>query len=107
MVVRIAATKTSETLCYAGATFGALAPLYFLLPSGERRLASQTAKWAPRWERNLSYFTPTAEKSIKRVEPPVARAIRSVEGRLPLEKVAKGAERRIQAGFDRWNGKKP
>lgn len=107
MVVRIAATKTTETLCYAGATVGALAPLYFLLPSGERHLANQTAKWAPRWEKNLSYFTPAAEKSIKRVEPPVARTIRAVERRLPLEKVAKGAERRIQAGFDRWNGKKP
>ena len=107
MVLRLAAGKTTETICMAGATATALAPLYFLLPSGEQRLAQQTAKWAPRWEKNLSYFTPAAEKSIKRVEPPVARAVRAVERRLPLEKVAKGAEKRIQWGFDRWNGKKP
>ncbi|KAG7126388.1 hypothetical protein HYQ45_012907 [Verticillium longisporum] len=67
------------------------------------RLASQTAKWAPRWERNISYFTPSAERGIKRVEPPVARTVQAMERRLPLEKMAKGMERRINNGIDRFN----
>ncbi|CRK49003.1 hypothetical protein BN1723_008323 [Verticillium longisporum] len=103
MPPRIPVTKGSETLCYGAATVAALAPLYFMIPGAEQRLASQTAKWAPRWERNISYFTPSAERGIKRVEPPVARTVQAMERRLPLEKMAKGMERRINNGIDRFN----
>ncbi|CRK16701.1 hypothetical protein BN1708_002946, partial [Verticillium longisporum] len=103
MPPRIPVAKGSETLCYGAATVAALAPLYFMIPGAEQRLASQTAKWAPRWERNISYFTPSAERGIKRVEPPVARTVQAMERRLPLEKMAKGMERRINNGIDRFN----
>ncbi|KAJ0163714.1 hypothetical protein CTA2_2532 [Colletotrichum tanaceti] len=106
MAPRIPVTKSTETLCYGVATVGAFLPIYLMLPGAEHRLASQTTKWAPRWERNLSYFTPTAERGIKRVEPPVSNVVRRIDNRLPLERMAKGLDRRIKNGIDRFNNTK-
>ncbi|TDZ34492.1 hypothetical protein C8034_v010163 [Colletotrichum sidae] len=106
MPPRIPATKASETICYGAATVGAFLPFYFMLPGAEQRLASQTTKWAPRWERNLSYFTPTAERGIKRVEPPVSRIVKRIDDKLPLEKMAKGIDKRIKNGIERFNNTK-
>lgn len=104
MPLRLPAPKSREAICYSAAAIGAFAPFYFLVPGADQRLAKQTTKWAPRWERNLSYFTPTAEKGIKRVEPPVARTVQAIDRRLPLEKMAKNVEGRIKTGIERFNG---
>lgn len=83
---------------------GALTPLYLIMPGAEERLAHQTTKWAPRWEKNISYFTPRVERGIQRVEPPVARAVQRIDNRLPLEKMAKRMESGIRRSIDRFNG---
>ncbi|ROT36324.1 hypothetical protein SODALDRAFT_335426 [Sodiomyces alkalinus F11] len=95
------AIKSGEAICYGVATVGGFAPFYFMYPGADQRLANQTAKWAPRWEKNINYVCPTTERAIKRVEPPVARAVRAVEHRLPLERMAKGVERRLRPRFER------
>lgn len=99
--IPISFARPPEALCYSAASVTALAPLYLIMPGAEERLATQTARWAPRWERNISIFSPPFERGIQRVEPPVARAVRRIEHRLPLEKVALGAERRIKNTIDR------
>ncbi|KAJ0298249.1 hypothetical protein Brms1b_013437 [Colletotrichum noveboracense] len=106
MAPRIPAAKSTETLCYGVATVGAFLPIYLMLPGAEQRLAMQTTKWAPRWERNISYFTPAAERGIKRVEPPVSRIVKRIDDRLPLEKMAKGIDKRIKNGIERFNNTK-
>lgn len=85
---------------------GVLTPLYLIMPGAEERLAAQTTKWAPRWERNISYFTPPVSRTIQRIEPPVSRAVQRVEERLPLEKMAKGMEKTIRSSIERF-GPKP
>lgn len=87
---------------------GVLAPLYLIMPGRNEQLhvAKQTEKWAPRWERNISYFTPPVERGVQRIEPPVSRLVQRVDERLPLEKMAKGMEKSIRGGFERF-GPKP
>ncbi|KAK5992969.1 hypothetical protein PT974_06394 [Cladobotryum mycophilum] len=75
------------------------------MPGAEETLARQTTKWAPRWERNISYFIPRAERTIQRIEPPIARAVQKIDDKLPLERMAKGMERRIQNGIARFGPK--
>jgi hypothetical protein len=103
MPPRIPKARSSEMLTYGVAGLGAFAPLWFILPGAEERLAAQTARWAPRWEKNISYLVPRVERGIQRVEPPVSRAVRSLDRRLPLEKWAKGVDRRIKNSIDRLN----
>ncbi|KOS23315.1 hypothetical protein ESCO_006633 [Escovopsis weberi] len=105
-VPRLPAARRSEVVCVGAAGVGVLTPLYLMMPGAEERMARQTAKWAPRWERNIGYFTPRAERTIQRIEPPVARAVQKIPEKLPLEKMAKGMERRIQKGIDRFGPKK-
>lgn len=83
---------------------GVLTPLYLVMPGAEERLSTQTNKWAPRWERNLSYFTPPMEKGVQRLEPPVARMVQRAEERLPLEKMAKSMDKGIKNSIARFNG---
>ncbi|SPO07703.1 uncharacterized protein DNG_10398 [Cephalotrichum gorgonifer] len=92
---------STEAICYSVAGVGALAPFYLLVPGAEDRLAARTARWAPRWEKNISYFTPSVERGVQRVEPPVSRTVRRIEHRLPLEKAALGLDRRIKNGLER------
>jgi hypothetical protein len=101
MAPRIPKARPSEVLCYGIAGVGAFAPFWFILPGAEERLAAQTARWAPRWEKNISYVVPRVERGIKRVEPPVSRAVRSIDRRLPLEKFAQGIDRRIKTSIER------
>ena len=101
MPVRIPAARRTELLSFGIAGVGAFAPFYMLLPGAEERLAAQTTKWAPRWERNISYFTPHTERAIQRVTPPVEKTVKRIDQRLPLEKVTKNAHRRIEKGMDR------
>lgn len=104
MPVRIPAAKRSEIMIIGAAGVGVLAPLYMIMPGAEDKLAKQTTKWAPRWEKNISYFTPATEKGIQRIEPPVARVVQNIDNRLPLEKMAKNVDGRIKRGIERFNG---
>jgi hypothetical protein len=83
----------------AGVT--SLAPFYLMAPSANERLTKQTTKWAPRWERNITFFRTPAERSINRIKPPVEKAVQRLEQRLPLEKVAKRVDRGIKKNLDR------
>ncbi|PNY18344.1 4-coumarate:coenzyme A ligase [Tolypocladium capitatum] len=105
-VPKLPRASASEVLCMGAAGVGVLTPLYLVMPGTEERLAKQTAKWAPRWERNISYVTPSVQRTVQRMEPPVARTVRRVESRLPLEKMAKRVDAGIKSGIDRF-GPKP
>lgn len=105
-VPRLPKAKASEVFVVGAAGVGVLTPLYMIMPGAEERLAAQTVKWAPRWEKNISYFTNPAALAAQRVEPPVSKAVQRIDERLPLEKMTKKVSARIQSGFDRW-GPKP
>ncbi|KAI1054092.1 hypothetical protein LB506_010193 [Fusarium annulatum] len=103
-VPKLPAAKPSEIFCMGAAGVGVLTPLYLVMPGAEERLSNQTNKWAPRWERNVSYFIPPMEKGVQRIEPPVSRIVQRVEDRLPLEKMAKSVDKGIRSGIARFNG---
>ncbi|KAK3324767.1 hypothetical protein B0T19DRAFT_238589 [Cercophora scortea] len=100
MPVRIPAAGASEALCFGAAGIGAFAPFYMMLPGAEERVARQTVKWAPRWERNITFFKSPVERSIQRVTPPVARTVQKVDHKLPLEKMAQRTDRGIKKTTD-------
>ena len=100
MPVRIPKARTSEVLCFGAAGVGAFAPFYMLLPGAEERLAKQTVYWAPRWERNITFFKSPVERSVQRITPPVAKTVQRIDRGLPLEKVAKKSESRIKKNFE-------
>ncbi|KAI8634368.1 hypothetical protein F5Y19DRAFT_413194 [Xylariaceae sp. FL1651] len=101
MPVRIPKARGTETAIFGIAGVGAFAPFYFMLPGAEERLATQTARWAPRWERNISYFTHPAQRIAQRAEPPISRTVKKIDDKLPLEKVAQNVDRRIRKSIDR------
>lgn len=103
-IPKLPGAKRSEILVMGAAGVGVLAPLYMLMPGAEERLANQTTKWAPRWEKNISFFIPPVEKGVQRIEPPVARAVQKIDERLPLEQMAKGVDTRIRNGIARFGG---
>ncbi|KAI1275903.1 hypothetical protein F5Y07DRAFT_399960 [Xylaria sp. FL0933] len=102
MPVRIPAARGSETAIFGMAGIASFAPFYMMLPGAEERIASQTARWAPRWERNISRVSGPAERWAQRAEPRVARTVKRIENRVPLEKMAQNVDRRIKKGIDRW-----
>ncbi|KAK6074527.1 4-coumarate:coenzyme a ligase [Seiridium cupressi] len=102
MPVRIPKARATEGVAFATAGVVGFAPLYFLIPGAEERLASQTLKWAPRWERNISYFVRPAERVAQRVERPVSKNVKKLDDKLPLERMALGVDRRIKYGVDRF-----
>ncbi|KAH6885980.1 hypothetical protein B0T10DRAFT_444375 [Thelonectria olida] len=95
--------RRSEVLTFGAAGVGVLTPLYLVMPGAEERLQKQTDKWAPRWERNISYFTPPVERGVQRIEPPVSRMVQRVEERLPLERMAKSLDRGIRGSIAKFN----
>ncbi|KAI1745272.1 hypothetical protein F4680DRAFT_401622 [Xylaria scruposa] len=101
MPVRIPAPRSSETAIIGMAGVASFAPFYMMLPGAEERIASQTARWAPRWERSISRFAAPAERFAQRAEPRVARTVKRIDNRLPLEKMAQNVDRRIKKGVDR------
>lgn len=105
-IPKLPTAKRSEVLCMGAAGVGVLTPLYLMMPGAEERLAHQTAKWAPRWERNITYFAPPVQQVVQRMEPPISRAVRRVDNRLPLEKMAKRVDSGIRSGIARFNGPK-
>ncbi|KAI1428891.1 hypothetical protein F5Y12DRAFT_639666 [Xylaria sp. FL1777] len=102
MPIRIPAARGSETAIFGMAGIASFAPLYMMLPGAEERIASQTARWAPRWERNISRLAAPAERFAQRAEPRVARTVKRIESRVPLEKMAQNVDRRIKSGIDRF-----
>ncbi|KAK3358565.1 hypothetical protein B0T24DRAFT_125378 [Lasiosphaeria ovina] len=100
MPIRIPAATKTEVFCFGAAGVGAFAPFYMMVPGAEERIARQTVKWAPRWERNITFFKSPVERSIQKVTPPVARTVQRVDRKLPLENVAKRADSRIKKNFD-------
>lgn len=105
-IARMPGAKRSEVLCMGAAGVGVLTPLYLLMPGAEERLARQTAKWAPRWERNITYFTPPVERAVQRIEPSVSRAVQRVDNRLPLERMAKKVDSSIRGGIYKFGSPK-
>ncbi|KAI8959425.1 hypothetical protein F5Y11DRAFT_302383 [Daldinia sp. FL1419] len=103
MPVRIPRANRTELATFGIAGVAGFAPFYFMLPGAEERLATQTARWAPRWERNISYFASPAQRITQRVEPRLERTVKRIDNRLPLEKVAKNVDRRIKYGIDKMN----
>lgn len=61
MPVRIPAARSSELFTFGVAGVAGLAPLYMMMPGATERVASHTARWAPRWlveqAPHLFYFT--------------------------------------------------
>ncbi|KAI2462862.1 hypothetical protein F4781DRAFT_418575 [Annulohypoxylon bovei var. microspora] len=103
MPVRIPRARSTEIATFGFAGVAGFAPFYFMLPGAEERLATQTARWAPRWERNISYFASPAQRIAQRVEPRVERAVKRIDDRLPLERMAKTVDRRIRYGIDKFS----
>ncbi|XXG96958.1 Diphthamide biosynthesis protein 1 [Hypoxylon texense] len=103
MPVRIPRARSTEIATFGFAGVAGFAPFYFMLPGAEERLATQTARWAPRWERNISYFAPPARRVAQRVEPRVEKTVKRIDSRLPLEKMAKNVDRQIKTGIDRMS----
>ncbi|KAI1481327.1 hypothetical protein K445DRAFT_59438 [Daldinia sp. EC12] len=103
MPVRIPRANRTELATFGVAGVAGFAPFYFMLPGAEERLASQTARWAPRWERNISYFAPPAQRFAQRIEPRLEKTVKRIDNRLPLERVAQGVDRRIKYGINKVN----
>ncbi|KAJ4390123.1 hypothetical protein N0V93_007597 [Gnomoniopsis smithogilvyi] len=101
MPVRIPRARSSEVLCFGVGGIAAFAPLYMMMPGATERVASQTARWAPRWERNINFFVSPVERGTQFITPPVERTVKRIEAKLPLEKAAVGVDRRIKKGLDR------
>ncbi|KPM37416.1 hypothetical protein AK830_g9143 [Neonectria ditissima] len=101
-IPRLPQAKRSEIVIFGAAGVGVLAPLYLVMPGAEERLANQTNKWAPRWERNINYFASPVERGVQRIEPPVSRIVQRVEDRLPLEKMAVSVSTGIRNGIARF-----
>ncbi|KAH7324419.1 hypothetical protein B0I35DRAFT_161503 [Stachybotrys elegans] len=104
-VPRLPKANMSEIFFMGAAGVGVLAPIYLVLPGADKQLANQTEKWAPRWEKNISYFAPPVERGVQRLEPPVSRIVQRVDERLPLEKMAKGLEKGIRGSIERFGPK--
>ncbi|KAI0113687.1 hypothetical protein GGR51DRAFT_20777 [Nemania sp. FL0031] len=103
MPVRIPAPRRSETAFFGVAGVASLAPFYMMIPGAEERLASQTARWAPRWERNISRVAAPVERFAQRAEPRISRTVKKIDNKLPLEKMAQNVDRRIKNGVDRMD----
>lgn len=54
-------------------------PILFFLPGFEERLASQAAKWGPRWTRGFAQVTPRIERGAARVDPRIQKSVKTVE----------------------------
>ncbi|KAK3996169.1 hypothetical protein QBC44DRAFT_158724 [Cladorrhinum sp. PSN332] len=101
MPVRIPAPTRTEMFCVSAGGLSTLAPFYMMAPGAEDRVARQTTKWAPRWERNITMFKSPVERGVQRISPPVARTVQKIENRLHLEQAAKRTDKGIKATLDR------
>ena len=97
---------TSEKLFISLAAVVAVFPVLYLSPTLRDRLAAQTIHWAPRWERNITYFVSPAQRAAESVEPPAKRAVGALERAVPMEKGARALHGRIEREVERWWGNK-
>jgi hypothetical protein len=100
MPVIIPKASPTEIVSFGMAGVAAFAPFYMIMPGAEERMAKQTTYWAPRWERNITFFKYPVERGIQRVTPPVARTVQTIDRRLPLEKNMKRLDTRIKKNLD-------
>jgi len=70
------------------------APLLFLLPGAEERLAAQAAKWGPRWNRAFSNVAPRVEHHAAKIEPRMQKGVQRVEP--PFKRAAFAIDRNIK-----------
>ncbi|KAI0181268.1 hypothetical protein GGR52DRAFT_26509 [Hypoxylon sp. FL1284] len=103
MPIRIPKASSTELASIGFAGVAGFAPLYMMLPGAEERVATHTARWARRWERNISYIAPPAQRFAQRIEPRVERTVKNIDSKLPLEKMAKNVDRQIKHGIDRMS----
>ncbi|AEO60522.1 hypothetical protein MYCTH_2309773 [Thermothelomyces thermophilus ATCC 42464] len=101
MPVRIPAATKTEVFCMGAAGVTGFAPFYLMAPGAEERLSRQTVKWAPSWERNITFFRNPVERGIQRISPPVERTVKRIEHGLPLEKAAKRTNTTLRRNFER------
>ncbi|CAN8102089.1 unnamed protein product [Discula destructiva] len=101
MPVRIPTARRSELLTFGVGGIAAFAPLYMMMPGATERMASQTARWAPRWERNINFFVAPVERGTQFIAPPVERTVKRLDSKLPLEKAARTVDRRIKKSLNR------
>ncbi|KAH8912466.1 hypothetical protein BR93DRAFT_79399 [Coniochaeta sp. PMI_546] len=101
MPVRIPAPRRSEILFFGAAGATAFAPFYMMMPGASERVAAQTAHWAPRWERNITFFKSPVERGVQRISPHAERTVKKTVARVPMEKMATGTHRRISNGVAR------
>lgn len=75
MPVRIPKARSSEVFTFGVAGVAGLAPLYMMMPGATERIASQTARWAPRWYVKIGfvYFLVLCS-SMQIIRPVVAGA---------------------------------
>jgi hypothetical protein len=99
MPVRIPAARASEVAIIGAAGVTCFAPFYMMLPGAEERLASQTVHWAPRWERNISFFRNPTEKGVQTVAPHVERAVKKFHSGGHWERAAVATHRNIEKRF--------
>lgn len=57
MPVRIPKARSSEMFTFGIAGVAGLAPLYMMMPGATERMATQTARWAPKWYVNTNPFS--------------------------------------------------
>ncbi|KXJ97055.1 hypothetical protein Micbo1qcDRAFT_155809 [Microdochium bolleyi] len=102
MPIRIPKARSSEIATFGVAGVAGFAPLYMMMPGAEKRLADQTTKWAPRWEKNISYFAPPARIVAQRASPHVEKTVKKIDDKLPLEKITTKISNQTQRNFDRF-----
>ncbi|KAE8443229.1 hypothetical protein EG329_002097 [Mollisiaceae sp. DMI_Dod_QoI] len=100
-----ARTTTRSTGLIVGlAGTASAAPLLFFLPGAEERLATQAAKWGPRWTRGFAHFERGVQHGASRMEPGVKKGVKVVEP--PLKRAALAIDRNIKANIKWMSGKK-
>jgi hypothetical protein len=101
MPVRIPAARPSEIAIFGAAGVTGFAPFYLMVPGANERMASQTGKWAPRWERNITFFKNPVERGVQRLSPPVERTVKKINDKVPMEKMATATHHSIEKGVAR------
>ncbi|KAF8850431.1 hypothetical protein BDZ45DRAFT_602860 [Acephala macrosclerotiorum] len=79
-------TTRSTGLIVGLAGTASAAPLLFFLPGAEERIATQAAKWGPRWTRGFAHMERGVQHSASRIEPRVQKGVKAVEP--PLKRAA-------------------
>lgn len=79
MLPQARSVTRSRGLFVAVAGTASASPLLLFVPGFEERLASQAAKWGPRWNRGFSHLTPRIEKHAMKIDPKMQKGVKMVE----------------------------